>query len=190
MTFRIAKRPLIETVLGSRSQDWENVKGQMADRLGEWAAVGKSSEMVIAFKGHAGQAADTPERVLWLLDQVKSPWMKIGFDYSHFEIIGRSLPDTLQILLPHAALILAKEGSGSAKDFTRVLPGDGHVDYVDYFRRLKAANYKGDVVVEVSAQIHNQPGYQPVETARHCYSNLAPAFARAGARRPSTKHAG
>jgi len=180
---------VLETVLGSRSAQWEQVKRAMVDRLGEWSELARASDMVIAFKPHASQAADTPERARWLIEQVNSKWIRIAFDYSHFEVIGRTLPDCLNQLLPLTALILVKDASGNPKEFTRLLPGDGRVDYTDYFRRLKAANYGGDVVVEVSAQIHTRPDYRPEETARHCYASLAPAFEKAGLNRRSRKHA-
>lgn len=176
--------PLLETVLGGKTQDWERVKSRMAERLRDWAAVAKDSRLTIAVKAHVGSAMDRPERCLWLLRQVDSPWIKIGYDYSHFHLIGLTLKDSLDQLLPSTAIIHVKDSRGAPEKHEFLLPGDGDTDYVAYFKMLKQAEYRGSVVVEVSAMIHGKPGYDPIATAKHCYANLAPAFGKAGVERP------
>jgi hypothetical protein len=42
-------------------------------------------------------------------------------------------------------------------------------------------------VVEVSAQISNRAGYDPVAAARRCYEKLAPAMRKAGLRGAARK---
>jgi inosose dehydratase len=58
-----------------------------------------------------------------------------------------------------------------------VLPGDGGFDYVRYFKALDQIGFAGPVVVEVSAQLFNKPGYDPIEAARRSYRVLADALA-------------
>jgi hypothetical protein len=39
------------------------------------------------------------------------------------------------------------------------------------------------VVVEVSSQVFNRAGYEPLAAASKCYNHLADAFSRAGIKR-------
>jgi sugar phosphate isomerase/epimerase len=58
------------------------------------------------------------------------------------------------------------------------LPGDGDIDYKgSYVPTLKALGYRGPVVVEVSVDVFDQPGYDPVKAAEHVWAKVSPAFA-------------
>ena len=172
--------PLLETVMGGKPAEWEKVKAQMATRLADWARVAAASKITLCIKPHVMAAAHLPEHGLWLLDQVKSPALKLAYDFSHYQLRGLDLGKTLDALLPHTAFIHVKDALGDAAKVQFALPGEGAIDYADYFRRLKAANWSGSVCVEVSSQIFNKPGYDPVVAARKCYAALAPAFRTAG----------
>jgi len=176
--------PVIDTVLGGKSADWERLKGPMADELHAWARLGEEARTTVCFKPHAGQAVNNPERAIWLLKQVGSPRLRIIYDYSHFYLEGFSLESSLKQLLPYTAFISVKDSRGAPNKPEYLLPGDGDTDYLQYFRLLKEMRYSGCVGVEVSAMIHRKPGYQPVPTMRLCYERLAPVFAQAGIQRP------
>ncbi len=92
------KLPVIETVIGGKSAGWDQVKSSMADELGEWAKLAEEGGITICFKPHADQAADVPDRALWLLKQVASPRIRIVYDYSHFQVQGLSLEESLRPL--------------------------------------------------------------------------------------------
>jgi inosose dehydratase len=182
----IDKPPPVETVLGGRPGEWEQVKEKMVERLGDWARVMADAKVVLAIKAHVGNACRTPEDLIWLLKQVDSPWIKAAYDYSHFQLQGLELAATLKTLLPQTVFIHVKDAQGEAGKFQFLLPGAGtgnrEVDYPAYFRQLAAGDYRGDVVVEVSGQIHSQPGYDPLAAARQSYVPLARAFTAAGLR--------
>lgn len=175
--------PIIETVVGGKSHQWEQVRNQMADRLASWAKVAANTRTVIAVKPHVGGALHTPEGAIWLLDQVSSPWIKLVYDYSHFALIGRGLSETIAKMIPRSVLVHVKDSKLVAGKPRFLLPGDGKVDYVKYLELLRAAGYTGSVVVEVSSQIHNKPGYNPIAAAEHCYANLSRAFEKEGIKR-------
>jgi inosose dehydratase len=174
--------PVIETILGGKPAQWDQVKEQLAGRLRAWAEVAAAARTVIAVKPHVGNALHTPEGAAWLLKQVDSPWLRLAFDYSHFTLRGLPLRQTLTALVPHTAFVHVKDARGNADKFEFLLPGEGGVDYPAYFREARALRYRGPVVVEVSGQISNRPDYDPVAAARRSYTNLAPALRQAGLR--------
>jgi sugar phosphate isomerase/epimerase len=179
------KPPVVDSVLGGKTADWEKLKGPLAEELSQWAKIAEAGKTTVCFKPHADQAVDRPDRAIWLLNQMKSPWLRIIYDYGHFYLEGFGLEESLKELIPFTAFV-------SIKDSVRLptgkheylLPGDGKTDYLEYFKILKQLKYQGFAGVEVSAMIHNKPGYEPVPTAKLCYERLAPLMAKAGVQRP------
>ncbi|NDA66368.1 MAG: sugar phosphate isomerase/epimerase [Verrucomicrobia bacterium] len=172
--------PVLETVMGGKPAEWDKVKAQMAARLADWGKAAAAGKITLCIKPHVGSAAHLPEHALWLLDHVKNPAVKAAYDFSHYQLRGLDLGKTLDALLPHTAFIHVKDAIGDAAKFQFALPGEGTIDYADYFRRLKAANWSGSVCVEVSGQVFGKPGYDPVVAAKKCHAALAPAFKQAG----------
>ncbi len=134
-------------------------------------------------KSHIGSASNTPEKLIWLLDQVKSPALSGIYDYSHFQLMDLDLKATMETLLPRSSFLTVKDGRmvNGAAQF--LLPGEGTVEYREYFSILKAKRYRGWMLVEVSRQLQTQAGYDPLEAVRKSYANLAPLLADAGLRR-------
>ncbi len=172
--------PLIETVLGGPTHEWDAHKEAMAVRLKDWAKVAAEAKITLAIKGHVNNAAHLPEHVVWLVDRVKSDYVRAAYDYSHFQLQGRTLEDSLSALLPQTAFIHVKDAVGDARKFKFVLPGEGATDYAAYFRLLEKQSYRGPVVVEVSGQVHSQAGYDPIAAAQRCYKTLSAAREAAG----------
>ncbi len=177
------KPPVIETILGGRPTEWDKIKEEMAKRLKDWAKVAEETKSTIAIKAHVGGAMHRPEHPVWLMQQVDSPHVRCAYDYSHFELRGIDMAESVKTLVPHSVFIHVKDSRGDADNVQFLLPGEGEIDYVKLLKLIAAAKYRGDVVVEVSGQIHGKPDYKPVAAAKRCYENLAPAFRAAGVRR-------
>ena len=175
-----ANPAIIETVLGGKPATWEQQKAGMAARLQDWAAAAEKAKTVITIKAHVGSAVNSPERLLWLLEQVKSPAIQVAYDYSHFELQGIDMEESMKLLLPRTKFIHVKDSVGEVGKFQFLLPGEGRTDYVKYFTALKQHGYTGPVCVEVSGQIFNKPGYEPIAAAKKCYAALSGALAKAG----------
>jgi len=172
--------PVLETVLGGAPAQWDQVKDRLVERLKTWADAAAAAKIVLAGKPHVGGAVHTPEAALWVWRQVNSPAFKLVFDHSHYQLHGLALADTLKALLPQSVFIHVKDARGDAAKFEFLLPGEGTVDYAEYFRLVHAGGYRGAVMVEVSGQIFNKPGYDPVAAARKSYSVLSTARQKAG----------
>jgi sugar phosphate isomerase/epimerase len=174
--------PLVQTVLGGRAGDWDKVKDVMVPRLAEWAKIAGENHIGLAVKAHAMNACDTPQRLLWLLDQLNNPALKAIYDYGHFQLANLSIEESMDALLPRSAFITVKDSKVVDGKPRFLLPGDGSIDYTRYFQKVKSLSWKGWVLVEVTRQLQTEPGYQPDVAARRSYSHLAPILSRLGMR--------
>lgn len=172
--------PLVETVVGGKAGEWPKVKQRFADRLAGWARIAEETKTVLAIKPHRFGALNAPGDAVALAQQINSPWLKLAYDYSHFQFREMPLDDTLHEMIPHTRFIHVKDTVLENGKAQFVLPGDGGFDYVPLLRQAAALGYRGCVCVEVSGMVSNQPGYNPVAAAKRCYENLAPAFEKAG----------
>jgi len=177
------KPPVVETILGGRPAQWDEIKLQIVDRLRDWAKVAEEVKTVVAIKAHVGGAMHRPEHPVWVAEQVNSPCIKCAYDYSHFELRDINMAESVKALVPNSVFIHVKDSRGDAKRVQFLLPGEGDIDYVKLLRLIKENGYTGDVIVEVSGQIHGKTGYDPIAAARKSYDNLAPTFNAAGIQR-------
>jgi sugar phosphate isomerase/epimerase len=176
--------PPIETVLGGKPAEWEQVKEKMATQLRAWAETAAAAKAVIAIKAHIMSAVQNPERLLWLLRAVDSPAIRLAYDFSHFQLQGLRLEDTLAALIPHTVFIHVKDGRMSAENKVEFqLPGEGSTDYGALLTQLQKLGYRGDVVVEVSGMIFKQAGYDPRAAAQKSFAALAAGVDKAGLQR-------
>lgn len=176
--------PVIETVLGGKPAEWDQVRNKMARRLQDWAQVAEAGKAVVALKPHVGGALHTPDGAKWLKEQLQTPWLKLAYDYSHFELQALPLKESLDAMLPETVFIHVKDSQGDAAKFQFLLPGDGRTNYREYFAMLKARGYSGPLVIEVSGQLHTRPDYDAVNAAKRCYANLAPILEETGLWKP------
>jgi sugar phosphate isomerase/epimerase len=173
--------PLIETVLGGAPGTFEQVRDPLADELLQWSRLAAAQEVVIAVKPHVNNACRTPNDALWLMEQVNSPWIRLAFDYSHFERQQLTLPRVWNALQPHTAFVHIKDNRQIAPGkYEFILPGDGGTNYTELLQLLRRDRYHGAVVVEVSQQVWSKPGYEPIVAAERCYLKLFRSFEQAG----------
>lgn len=169
--------PVLETVLGGKPAEWDALRDRMAVRVRDWAKAAADSGITVCLKPHVNSAVNSPERLLWLHRQAASPAVKLCYDFSHFAVQGMDLATTLEALLPATRFIHVKDVEGAPDKVRFLLPGGGRIDYAQYAALLRRHAWTGPVVVEVSAMISKQPGYDPIDAARRCFASLAPAFA-------------
>ena len=175
--------PLVETIVGGKNGQWEELRGRFAERLRDWAMIAEQVKTVFCIKPHRFGAMNTPVHAVGLVEQVDSPWVKLAYDYSHFQHRDMPVAETLRAMMPHIRFVHVKDTVVENGQARFVLPGDGGVDYVALLEQLKAVGYRGCVCVEVSGMVQNRPDYDPIAAARRSYANLAPAFEKVIERR-------
>jgi len=168
---------LIETTAGGRLGMWDDIKNAMADELGAWTKEVEKLEVTLAMKAHSRHAMNLPEQAVWLVNQVKSPRVKLVYDYSHYSANGLDLRKTMEQVVPYTVFVHIKDTLGRAPNHRFVLPGDGPVDFKAYMGNLIELGYRGAVEVEVSGDVSSQPGYDPVKAAEHVWEKVSPVFA-------------
>jgi inosose dehydratase len=181
-----AKPPCLDTILGLKTADWESSKNRIVDELHDWVRLAESAAFTIGVKPHAAQALDTPAKSIWLMNQLRSPRLRLIYDYSHMFVGGFGLEPSLREMLPYTVFISLKDSRGKPWNPEFLLAGDGETDYAAYFRLLGKLGYNGFVSIEVSSMIQRKPGYDPIAAARLCYGRLAPVFGKAGIKRRRT----
>lgn len=175
--------PAVNTTPGGKSEEWEIKKDFLAERVGELVDYGASQGVTIAMEPHIGAIIDTPEKVLELLEIVNSPYLKVNFDISHFEIIGMPTEETVSALVPVSAHTHVKDQRGIAPDFEFLIPGEGTFDYVGYLKAMQAHGYDGFITAEVSFMVQARENYDPLAAATLSYETLSKAFVDAGIER-------
>ena len=174
--------PALDTTLGGLPEDWEPRRGFILDRVGQLVDYGASAGVVIALEPHVGSALDLPDKTVWLLEQVDSPFLKLNFDISHFEVLGLPTDETAAALAPHAAHTHVKDQRGLAPDHEFLIPGEGPFDFPAYLRAMDRAGYDGYITAEVSMMVQRRPGYDPFAAADLTFRTLDTAFREAGLR--------
>jgi sugar phosphate isomerase/epimerase len=177
-----AAPPLLETVLGGGA--WDKVRGLYRDRLGDWGEELRRAKAVLAIKPHRFGAMSLPEHAGWLIRQLKSPpWLRLVYDFSHYDLRGQTLEQTVRVAAPWTAFVAVKDAAPRGGKIVFQLPGaSDRVNYVQMFRLLHEAGYRGDVNCEVSGMIWARPDYDAVTAARTCYAKMSAALATAGLR--------
>ena len=95
---------------------------------------------------------------------------------SSLRLPGLDLEATTEALLPKTVFVHVKDGETADGKTRFLLPGEGTTDYAALFRQLHQARFRGDVLVEVSSQVFNRAGYEPIASARNCESTGAAAM--------------
>ncbi|MBM3262462.1 MAG: sugar phosphate isomerase/epimerase [candidate division Zixibacteria bacterium] len=172
--------PCIDTTPGARPEDWKEVRNRLVEETGALIEYAAERGVVIAMEPHVGCCLCTVERTLWLLEQLPSPYLKLNFDISHFDVAGVSTQESVAALAPHTVHTHVKDQRGKVPDFEFLVPGEGTFDYVEYLKAMQTAGYDGYITVEVSVMVQRRPDYDPLASADLAYRTLSAAFEKAG----------
>ncbi len=176
--------PCIDTTAGGKRDAWNEVKQTIIERTGELVEYAASRGVTIAMEPHCGNAIHDPDRVLELLEAVNSPYLKVNFDISHFNIIGMPIEESVEKLASVTAHTHVKDERGTYPDHEFLIPGEGVFDYVRYLKAMHRHGYTGYISAEISLMVQRRENYDPLAAADQTYAVLSKAFQDAGVPRP------
>lgn len=174
------EQPITASLVGGQAETWEAHKELIAERvvaLGEYAA---SRGVILAVEPHCGTALDLPEKVLWLMERVNHPAVRVNFDISHFEIRGISIDDCVPYIAPYSVHTHVKDQRGVYPEHEFLTPGSGPFDFVHYLTVMHQSGYTGFIGMEVSGMVQRKPSYDPFVDAALGYFALRHAFNESG----------
>jgi len=172
--------PVVNTTPGGKPEEWDTVRDLLVERTRELVEYAQARSVTIAMEPHISAVIDTPEKVLQLLELVDSPYLKVNFDISHFDIVGLTIQDTVAALAPYTAHTHVKDQRGRVPNYEFLIPGEGDFDYLNYLKAMQAHGYDGFITVEVSVMVQRRPDYDPFAAATLSYETLSRAFIEAG----------
>jgi sugar phosphate isomerase/epimerase len=150
-------------------------RAMLVERFSDLAQHAAATGGVLALEPHVGQAMDTPEKVVDLMQAVNSPHFRLNLDNSHFEVIGRDMDEYLPMLVPYAVHTDLKDQRGRSPAHEFLVPGEGDFDYARYLRALHTAGYDRYLTVEISVMVQRRAGYDPAEVATRSFRTVVDA---------------
>lgn len=171
--------PAVDTTVGGTPEEWDALHPLLVERLSALVRYGEQRGVVIAAEPHVGSMLDTPARVLELLRLIDSPYLKLNFDISHFNVLGIPISESVPALAPYTVHTHVKDERGVVPNYEFLIPGEGEFDYVAYLHAMQAAGYHDYITAEISIMVQRRPGYDPLLAAEQTYHILARAFDQA-----------
>ncbi|MEZ4637955.1 MAG: sugar phosphate isomerase/epimerase family protein [Caldilineaceae bacterium] len=107
--------PVVVAGIGGQPGDLPAKQPQLVDRLNELGRYAESHGITIALEHHVGNAAETPEQTVNLMQQVESPAIRVNFDISHFNVMGIPIEESVAKMVPYAAHAHIKDERGRAQ---------------------------------------------------------------------------
>lgn len=162
---------LVSTPGGLRGE-WGDARFELCKRLRAMADRASQYHVILAVEPHAGQMLDAPDKVAWLMQETHHPFLKINFDHSHFHVAGIDLQHSVNLCAPYTVSTHIKDGFMENGKVRYLLPGEGDLDLVGYFKAVAGAGMGVPITVEITAQIWKQPGYDPWAAADFAFQAL------------------
>lgn len=180
----VREPPVLATGFGGKKDDWEAIRGHMAELLHEYAEVAEQEDFILAGEAHTGAAVNCSERITWLLGKVNHPRIRLHFDIVHLFLAGEPIEDAVRTLVPYTAHTHITDARRHADgSFELVLVGQGELDSAAYVRAMHEAGWDDFITLEVSAMVWSREDYDPLQAAQVSYDALTAAFERAGVAR-------
>lgn len=178
------QQPVVVSGFGGKPGELEVLQPQLVERLNALGDYAQRRGVLVALEHHVGNAVETPDQVVSIMQQVTSPAIRINFDISHFNVVGIPIEESVAKIAPYTVHTHIKDELGRAPNHQYLIPGEGEFDYVRYLKAMHAHGYTGVISTEISMMVQRRPQYDPLATATRSYAVVSRAFAEAGIERP------
>jgi sugar phosphate isomerase/epimerase len=190
--------PTMNTGTGGQSGELEGKEQLLLDRLGELTEYASGKGVVVCIEPHVSTPIDTPERAEWLINAMASPYLRLDFDVSHFEVQCIAMTESVPRLAPLASAIEIKDqrvydkgsregwvdgngwGESHGRQFQFLLGGEGTFDLAAYLRLVREAGWSESIAFEASVQCQARPDYDGLREAERTYGWMAAGWQAAG----------
>lgn len=174
------RQPVVVSGFGGRPGELATRQGQLVERINMLGDYAQERGVVIALEHHVGNAVETPDQVVSIMQQITSPGARINFDISHFNVVGIPIEESVDKIFPYAVHTHIKDESGRAPNHQYLIPGEGEFDYIRYLKAMHAHGYTGAISTEISVMVQRRPNYDALATATRSYEVVSQAFVEAG----------
>ncbi|MEZ4869942.1 MAG: sugar phosphate isomerase/epimerase family protein [Caldilineaceae bacterium] len=178
--FQDGRQPVVVSGFGGKPGELATLQPQLIERLNALGDYAAPRGVVVALEHHVGNAVETPDQTVAIMEQVTSPAIRINFDISHFNVVGIPIEESVEKIIPYAVHTHIKDELGRAPNHQYLIPGEGEFDYVRYLKAMHAHGYTGAISAEISVMVQRRPNYDPLATATRSYEVVSQAFIDAG----------
>ncbi len=175
--------PVIDNLVGGTSGEFQRRHARLVERLRMVLDYAAPRGVIIAVEPHVFTILESPDTTKLVIDEIGSPYLRVQFDISHFDVLGFTIEETVPVLAPLAVHTHVKDQRGRVPDHEFLIPGEGPFDYVRYLKAMQQAGYDGFITGEVSMMVQRRPGYDPLAAATMTFNTLIRAFDEAGIQR-------
>jgi len=177
----VKEPPVIALGFGGRTPEWETIRDRMLEFLGRYGEVAQAHDFVLAGEAHRNAAVDRSERIVWLMERIDHPRIKLHFDIVHTFMAGEVIEDSVRTLVPYTGHTHWTDARRLPDgDWQLVSPGWGDLNTTRYVRAMYDAGWNDFITVEVSRGVWSKDDFDPVQMARSCYNVLVHAMDEAG----------
>ena len=136
---------------GREGLSWEQGSNLICDCLAECTEYAKQNNIILALEDHGGLAA-TSNQVLFYINKINSPFLKVNVDIGNFWSYGEEAIEGVKNTASFAVMVHVKDLKKVEDKLESVPVGEGDIDFTECFRILKDAGYDGYLSLEYEAK--------------------------------------
>lgn len=140
---------------GLEEGEW---RARALERLRVLAERAERAGLVLVHENCAGWAADRPDRMRELVEEIASPALRLLFDIGNGPAYGYSGYDLLAEVVDLVSHVHVKDGVGSGEETAYTLPGEGDCRVADCLSLLRDAGYGGTLSIEPHLRVQPHQG--------------------------------